>query len=173
MESSERTEAGYCANDDNVEDEYDENKDPQIDTENISKLRYSVTKGNCRIVLRTKPKILRYVHYNKKVDSENFYREQLMLFTPWRNEEKDLLNGYKTYQDRFNLLDHKILLKRKEYDSHSELIYEVEEAAETQNIDIWDDVCPNIENIEARGAQKGPVTSTKFAFYNPENRNYA
>ena len=171
--TSERTETHDYANDDNFEDEYEENKIPQMDTENTSKLRYSVTKGNYRIVLRTKPKVLRYVNYNKKVDSENFYREQLMLFTPWRNEENDLLNGYNTYQDHFNLLEGTILSKRKEYDSHSELIDEVEAAAETQTIDIFDDVCPNIENIEARDAQEEPVSSTKFAFYNPENRSHA
>ena len=162
-----------CHADDNFEDEFDGDKIPQIDTENISKLRYSVTKGDYRIVLRTKPKVLRYVNYNKKVDSENYYREQLMLFTPWRNEEKDLLKGYKTYQDHFSHLKEKILSKRKEYDSHSELIDELEAAAETQTIDIFDDVCPNIENIEARDAKEEPVTSTKFAFYNPENRKHA
>ena len=132
--TSERTETDYYANDDNFEDGYDGNEITQIDTENISKLRYSVTKGNYKIVLRTKPKVVRYVNYNKKVDSENYYREQLMLFTPWRNEEKDLLNGCKTYQDHFHLLEGKILSKRKEYDSHSELIDEVEAVAETQTI---------------------------------------
>ena len=170
---SERTETDYYANDDNFEDEYDGNKILQIDTENISKLRYSITKGDYRIVLRTKPKVLRYVNYNKKVDSENYYREQLMLFTSWRNEENDLLNECKTYHENFNLSEDTILSKRKEYDTHSELIDEVEGAAETQTIDVFDDVCPNIENIEARDTQEDPVKSKKFAFYNPENRNHS
>ena len=65
----------------------------------LQAVRYSVTNGNFRIVLRKKPKIIRYVKYNQKVDSENYFREQLLLFYPWRNEEKDLLNGHEHLRD--------------------------------------------------------------------------
>lgn len=39
---------------------------------------------------RKTQKIIRYVRFNKDQDPENFYREQLMLFYPWRFETKDL-----------------------------------------------------------------------------------
>ena len=42
---------------------------------------------------RNVQRIIRYVKYNKKKDPENYFREQRMLFVPWRNEQKDLL-GY-------------------------------------------------------------------------------
>ena len=138
----------------NVEDENDEKRNAQEDQENITKLRYTITVGNHRVVLRTKPKILRYVNYNQKVDSENYYREQIMLFVPWRNEEKDLLKNYKTYQDHFKTIREIIQLKKLEYDQNSELLKEVELATETQTIDIFDDICPNIESIEANGLRK-------------------
>ena len=44
---------------------------------------------------RRVPRILRYVNYNIKRDPENHYRERLMLFLPWRNEEDDLSVGFK------------------------------------------------------------------------------
>lgn len=37
-------------------------------------------------------KILRFRHFDRVRDPEDYWRCQLMLFAPWRNEEKDLLN---------------------------------------------------------------------------------
>ena len=147
-------------------------EDDHVGTVNMSKVRYSVRNGNYRVVIRTKPKIIRYVNYSKKVDPENYYREQIMLFHPWRNEERDLLNGYKTYHDHFKQLHHEIESKKRDYDANSELLDEVEAVAQTQTIDIFDDICPNIESIEARDAQEQPVISTKYEFYNPETRDH-
>lgn len=36
-------------------------------------------------------KIIRYRKYNKDVDRNNYFREQLMLFLPWRDEEADII----------------------------------------------------------------------------------
>ena len=44
--------------------------------------------------------ILRYVNYNIKWDPENHYRERLMLFLPWRNEES-LYGSFVTYEEHF------------------------------------------------------------------------
>ena len=161
------------SHEDNVEDEIDEKQNVQEDQQCISKLRYSINVGNHRVVLRTKPKILRYVNYNQKVDSENYYREQIMLFIPWRNEEQDLLKSHKTYQDHFKAMREKIQLKKIEYDQNSELLEKVELATEAQTIDIFDDVCPNIESIEAKDSEKEPLTSKMYEFYKPKNRDHA
>ena len=45
---------------------------------------------------------LRYVRFNLKTDSENHYRESLLLFLPWRNEDTDLIKNYNTYEEHFN-----------------------------------------------------------------------
>jgi hypothetical protein len=37
-------------------------------------------------------KIIRFRHYGKKEDPTNYYREQLMLFLPWRDEDDELLS---------------------------------------------------------------------------------
>ena len=92
-----------------------------------------------------------------------------MLFYPWRNEEKDLLKNHKTYQDHFKTIRKRIQLKKMEYDKNSQLLKEVELATETQTIDIFDDVCPNIESIEAIDSEEKPLTSNKYEFYNPES----
>ena len=47
-------------------------------------------KGGMKLVKRKKSMIIRSVHFNKSKDPENYFREQLMLYTPWRDENKDL-----------------------------------------------------------------------------------
>ena len=34
-------------------------------------------------------------------DSEEHYHEQMMLYTSWRNKEKDLMKGQDSYESRF------------------------------------------------------------------------
>ena len=104
---------------------------------------------------------------SEKVDSENYYREQLMLFHPWRNEEQDFLNGFKTFKDHFKAIEKEIQTKKAEYDASHELLEEIEKAVETEVIDCFDDVCPNIESVEANDAQTEPSASTSYAFYSP------
>ena len=43
------------------------------------------------IVKRRRQKILRYVHYNKHKDSENFYQEQCLLYLPFSDTKKQTL----------------------------------------------------------------------------------
>ena len=155
------------------EDECDQNRDSHHDAQNFSRLRYTVTNDNLRVVLRQKPKIIRYVHYSEKVDSNNYYREQLMLFHPWRNEEKDLLGGYETFQDHFKAIGKDILTRKIEYDANLEVHDEIEAAVQTEIQDCFDDVCPNIESIEANDAVSKPIPSHAYSFYNPENHRHA
>ncbi len=37
-------------------------------------------------------RIIRFVNYNIEQDEDNFFREQVMLFLPWRNEQLDILS---------------------------------------------------------------------------------
>lgn len=43
-------------------------------------------------------KILRYVIFNREQDPENYFREQLMLFFPWRIKKHDLKGKFATYE---------------------------------------------------------------------------
>ena len=135
-------------------------------------MRFSVINGDFRIMLRTKPKIIRYVKYNQKVDPENYFREQLMLFYPWRKEETDLLNGHDTYDDHFKAIQETIQLRRKDNDANAELLDKVELATEAQTEVCFDAVSPNIKSVEANDAQTEPMQSVKYAFYKPETRDY-
>lgn len=51
---------------------------------------------------RKKSKIICYVRYNKDQDPQNYYREQLMLFYPWRKEKEDLLGESESYENQYD-----------------------------------------------------------------------
>ena len=57
---------------------------------------------------RVKPRIIRSVWFNVKSQPEKHYRELIMLFTSWRNEEADLIGNSSSYQDRYLLLKEQI-----------------------------------------------------------------
>ena len=83
----------------------DENED-SLEDENgaedshSSDLLYKAKNGT-RYKKRKVPKIIRYVRCNKKKDLESYYRGQLMLFIPWRNEQKDLLASCDTFEAHY------------------------------------------------------------------------
>ena len=62
-------------------------------------------KGGMKLVKRKKAKIIRSVRFNKENDPENYYGEQFMLYTPWRNKEKDLIKDCKAYQERYKQVE--------------------------------------------------------------------
>ena len=56
----------------------------------------------------------------RKKDPENYFREQLMLFVPWRNEPKDLLGSFDTFEAHYKSVNTSLILKRNEYEHHGE-----------------------------------------------------
>ncbi len=54
--------------------------------------------------VRKNPAVIRFRKYNKDADSSNWYRAKLMLYYPWYDESVDLLGGYDTYVDHYELV---------------------------------------------------------------------
>lgn len=81
-----------------------ENEDSGSDTEGEFKddSTLVVLRNGIKIKRRKTPRVIRYVRYSLKTNPENYYREKLMLFTPWRNETSDLLCGHQSFEQSFN-----------------------------------------------------------------------
>ncbi|CAF1458321.1 unnamed protein product [Rotaria sp. Silwood1] len=93
-----------------------ENSDDEDITENESDNKtvpMKMKNGKGWIKKRTKKKIIRYRYFKLHQDPENYYREQLMLFLPWTNEEEDLIHI--NHEERFELYKDIIQQKRSEY----------------------------------------------------------
>lgn len=64
---------------------------------------------------RKHQKIIRYVRFNSNQDPENYHREQLMLFLPWRRETEDLLGNQLSYEINYMYHKETIINNRKAY----------------------------------------------------------
>lgn len=58
-------------------------------------------KNGIKIRKRQNPKVIRYVRFNRKSDEENYFREKILLFLPWRNETTDLFGSCETYKQHY------------------------------------------------------------------------
>ena len=84
-----------CADDYLPESIIDDNLDDDVcDLEQTSENDKYEMKGGITLVKRQKPRIILSVRFNKDKDPENYYREQIMLYTAWRNESRDLLKDF-------------------------------------------------------------------------------
>ena len=74
------------------------------------------------LVKRQKLRIIRSVRFNKNKDPENYRREQIMLYTAWRNETTDLLKDSETCQDQFEVVKDEIEQNKKQYEHHTDVL---------------------------------------------------
>ena len=122
--------------------------DNQNDDEIDDKTTCSKTKK------RTKARIIRSVWFNKEAEPEKHYRELLMLFTSWRNEETDLLGSFSSYQDRYMLLSDVINEQMKQYAVCNEDFNEIQQ--EMNRIeDRFDEIAPYAQSLEQQDKAEG------------------
>ena len=121
---------------DNVDDDLSDNNNVLHESDEYE------MKGGITLIQRQKPRIIQSVRFNKNKDPENYCQEQIMLYTPWRNE-KDLLKDYNTYQDRFEEVKDLIEENIKQYENHSEVLDQTVQDIESETS----------ENIVAPNAQ--------------------
>ena len=121
------------------------------------------------------PRIIRYVKYNKKKDPENYFREQLMLFVPWRNEQKNLLGSFDTYEAHYNSVQTSLIPKRNEYEHHIEELELARQMMEDEQRE-YDQTAPNAEQENREAEEVGSKESEQFVYFNPsrvvEHRHY-
>ena len=74
----------------------------------------------------------------KKTDSLQFYRANLMLFHPWRNEIDDLLKDFETCEAHFKAIEQEIISKKQEYNANQELVKTIETAVNSETLDNFE-----------------------------------
>ena len=164
-------------NDDDQGDSSSSNEsEDSLDDDNSqgSDLLYK-TKNGIKYKKRKVPRIIRYVKYNKKKDPENYFREQLMLFVPWRNEQKDLLGSFDTYEAHYNSVQTSLIPKRNEYEHHIEELELARQMMEDEQRE-YDQTAPNADQENREAEEEGSKESEQFVYFNPsrvvEHRHY-
>jgi len=141
-----------------------ENQEEVIEEEtNVFKLG----DGN-KLHRRKRPVVIRYVRYQQSMDQENYFREILLLFHPWRSEAL-LIGDSETYTEAFMKLkeiDNSIEIKMEEYNHKSvELDAAIADVETLQESDLgqgWDKVAPSAQAIEREDEEEGVQDCDEF-----------
>ena len=142
----------------------DDISDEQSETQHLK------IKGGMKLVKRTKPKIIRSVRFHKSKDPENHYREQLMLYSAWRNENTDLLGGCETYQQRFSQIQEVVISNRQNYEYHSEILDKAMEDLDNDFAEnMSNSVAPNAQHINEEDIATNQKPSELFGCFDPGN----
>lgn len=113
--------------------------------------------------LRKNLRVIRSVRLNKTVHPEKFYREQLMLYVPWRNEKTDI-DCYACFKDQYEKENESIDKKQKDYEFNEPELAVVEE----QVIEDIGYVAPIIDHLEEEDENEGAVESSTLSFFDPD-----
>ena len=64
---------------------------------------------------QTNSRVIRSVWLNREAQPEKHYHKLLVLFTPWRNEETNLISHYSSFQQHYLARHDEINEQTKEY----------------------------------------------------------
>ena len=124
--------------------EHDITNDNEINTTSQIDLKY----GLGTMQKRQKEAIIRFHRYNEKKEHESYYRAQLMLYLPWRDEDLDLKTHFLTYEASYNNNTNIIQGNIRKYNINADAIevalnsFEVNGPPEH----VWMDLAPNTEH---------------------------
>ncbi|XP_078345269.1 uncharacterized protein LOC144630776 [Oculina patagonica] len=128
----------------------DDNNEDYVSTDITCINELKSNKNQKETQKRSKARVIRCVWFNKESHPEKHYRELLMLFTAWRNENTDLLGDCESYQKRCQILKEQINDQMAQYAPYSEQLDQVLDDVQTIECsdDMWDCVAPNTQHVE-------------------------
>jgi hypothetical protein len=104
---------------------------------------------------RTQARIIRSVWFNKEAQPEKHYRELLMLFTPWRNEQTDLMGNYSSFQEHYVARYDEIGEQMRQYAVCSEDLNEIQHHLQECDDDMFDTIAPVTQDTERQDEDEG------------------
>ena len=114
----------------------------------------SANKLPSKLKKRTKARIIRSCWFNKEKEPEKHYRELTMLFTPWRNEETDIIGVCSSYKERYMLLSNVISKQMEQYAVCNQDFNEMEQEM-TSVEDSYDSIAPATQSVELQDEAEG------------------
>ena len=106
---------------------------------------------------RSQARIIRSVWFNKDIDPEKHYRELIMLFTPWRNEDRDLIKNFSSYKDHYMACCEQINEQMQQYAVCAEDLAEIQHNLQVNDDDEYDTIAPVTQHAELQDENEGNV----------------
>ena len=107
----------------------------------------------CKTKKRNKARIIS-VWFNKEAETEKHFRELIMLFTSWRNEETDLFSTFSSYQERYWAVSKVINEQMKQYAVCNEDFNEIQHDMKITD-ESYDSIAPCPQSIEQQDFTEG------------------
>ena len=105
-------------------------------------------KNGLKLKCRLQPKIIRFVNYRQRTNPEDYARERLLLYTPWR-KESEILSKYSSYHEALQDKMSVILAKLLEYEPLSSVLEDVEREMENHDNTLTDHtVAPSTQHAD-------------------------
>ena len=104
---------------------------------------------------RSQARIIRSVWFNKEAQPEKHYRELIMLFTPWRNEQTDLMGNYSSFQEHYIARYDEIGEQMRQYAVCSEDLNEIQHHLQECDDDVFDTIAPVTQDTERQDEDEG------------------
>ena len=159
---------------------HDVNDGEVIDTDetedDVQNVSYN-NEGNFPILMRNgimlrrrkKNKVIRFRNYRLKNDSEEYYRERLMLYVPWK-KETDILGKFGSYEEAFFTKHDEVKGKIAVYEPMSSILELVEEELEQEDHENDPVVAPSTqyENDDMQGNADSSALH-ELAFHEPDH----
>ena len=104
--------------------------------------------------------VIHYVRYNQEMDSENYFREVLMLFYPWRKENA-IKNGFDSFQEKFEEIvetsdiEDKMLEYNHNWYELDTAVKDLEHRKDENMDDEWDRIAPAAQQVEREDEEEG------------------
>ena len=148
------------------------NSDDEDDVENVTLVS---TSGDP--VCRKVQKVIRYFHVNPASDPENFARVKLMLYSPWRNEERDLSHGFQTCAERYEAHKSHLVAKIKTYEPFADEVSAAQQSLAEDNLqDQWDLLAPGLlhfdESAQAAGVRESELHAGVHPDFHGQSRDF-
>jgi hypothetical protein len=113
---------------------------------------------------RRKEAVIRFRRLHKEKEPDDFFRAKLMLFLPWRDEERDLILDYDSYQSHYLTVRDDIHEEELKFTKNLELI---EDAINELHVNrppehAWAGIAPELEHQNEQDQHEGAVEETSI-----------
>ncbi|CAB3983616.1 ATP-dependent DNA helicase PIF1 [Paramuricea clavata] len=130
----------------------EENNDDQL-LENNPGVNATISKA---VKKRIQARIIRSVWFNKEAQPNKHYRELIMLFTSWRNEQSDLLRNYSSFEEHYLARIDEIREQMRQYAVCTEDLNEIgHHLQECDDNDMYDTIAPVTQDVERQDEDEG------------------
>lgn len=116
---------------------------------------------------RKRQKILRYNKVSENENKEEHYRQLLILFTSWRNEEYVFLNEYSSYYEKYQKMEPIILQNQQKYEKIDQQVLGTAITGFSEDIEnsYREPVLPQIDHEELIDSTEGHQPSDTYGCF--------